>query len=405
MAGAAAARADRGPLDGCRVLDLSRVLAGPLCGQLLADYGADVIKVEPPQGDETRSWGPPFVAEEQSAYFTGLNRNKQNICLNLKSERGREILVKLISAADVVIENFLPGTMARWQLGYEDVLAPRFPRLIYCRTSGFGSTGPLGRMPGYDAVLQAFAGLMSVTGEPDGEPTRIGVPLVDLHTASQLFSGVLLALLERGVSGLGQLVECTLLDSAINLLHPHSATWLATGDVPVRSGSAHAVIAPYEAFDADNGLLFLAAGNDRQFATLVSALGRPELAEDSRFVDNTSRLRNRKELRAELEVLLQSADREQLTVDLLRRGIPAAPVHDVAQAMTNGQVSHRGLVIEVPGYRGVAAPIQLSRTPAQFQSAPRRKGADTVAILRGLGYDADAIDDLLHGGAAIASDG
>ncbi|MFE0028731.1 CaiB/BaiF CoA transferase family protein [Amycolatopsis sp. NPDC059021] len=384
-------------LDGLKVLDLSRVLAGPYCTQMLSDHGAEVIKVEPPGGDETRGWGPPFVREGTSAYFTNLNRNKKNIVLDLSSDAGREILARLLSDVDVVVENFKAGTLAKW--GYpDDVIRERWPRLIHCRITGFGTEGPMGGMPGYDAVLQAYGGLMYVSGEADGPPVRVGVPLVDSVTGLFAFSGILLALRERETSGLGQLVDCALLDTAISLLHPHSASWLADGVVPPRAGSAHPSIAPYQNFETQDGLLFIGAGNDRQFATLADVLGDPGLAEDPRFATNADRVHNAVELRRILGARIACWTGEELGTRLLARGVPASPVHTVAEAMDSPQARHREMVVDLDGYRGVGIPVKLGRTPGKPVSPPRTAGEDTRAVLTSAGYSEAEIDTAISQG-------
>lgn len=380
-----------GALDGLKVLDLSRVLAGPYCAQMLADHGADVIKVEPPAGDETRGWGPPFVAPDTSANYHNLNRAKKNIVVDLSAPEGRDILDALLRDTDVLVENFKVGTLAKW--GYADEeLRRRHPALIHCRITGFGTEGPLGGQPGYDAVLQAYGGLMSVNGEQDGPPLRVGVPVVDQVTGVLAFSGILLALHERHRSGLGQLVDCTLLDTAVSLLHPHSASWLADGTVPRRTGSAHPTIAPYDSFAAADGPVFVAVGNDRQFGALADVLGLPGLVDDPRFRTNADRVRHQRELRAELEEAIAARPRAELTALLTARGIPAAPVHDVAEALTSPQVRHRGLVVEDGDYRGLASPVSLSRTPARIRTEVRAAGADTREVLAACGLDDEAID-------------
>ncbi|MEU1133509.1 CoA transferase [Streptomyces sp. NPDC005900] len=379
-----------GALAGLKVLDLSRVLAGPYCAQMLADHGADVTKVEPPAGDETRGWGPPFVAPGTSAYYQNLNRAKKNIVVDLSLPAGREILDTLLRDTDVLVENFKAGTLAKW--GYPDEeLRRRFPALVHCRVTGFGADGPLGGQPGYDAVLQAYGGLMSVNGEPDGPPLRVGVPVVDQVTGILAFSGILLALHERHRSGLGQLVDCTLLDTAVSLLHPHSASWLAGGAVPRRTGSAHPTIAPYDSFTAADGPVFIAVGNDRQFAALTDVLGVPGLADDPRFRTNPDRVRHQGELRAALEEPVAAHPRAELAALLTARGVPASPVHDVAQALTAPQVRHRGLVVEDGDHRGIASPVSLSRTPARVRPEVRGAGADTREVLGAAGYDDQAI--------------
>ena len=369
-----------GSLAGLRVIDLSRVLAGPYCGQLLADHGADVIKVEPPHGDESRAWGPPFVGPGTSAYYAALNRNKRNVVLDLKGEQGARDLDRLLADADVLIENFKTGTLARF--GFADpVIAERYPRLVHCRITGYGASGPMASSPGYDAILQAYAGLMSVNGEADGPPLRVGVPVVDAVTGVYAFSGVLLALLERARSGRGQVVDCSLLDTGLSLLHPHSSTWLADGAVPQRAGSAHPTIAPYDVYAASDGPVFIGIGNDRQFRALADALGRPELADDPRFADNAVRLAHRGELDALIGAIVGELDRATLVRRLADRGIAASPIHDVAEALTSPQAGHNEMLVELGDYRGVGIPIKLGRTPGSVRTAPRPAGADTDEVL------------------------
>jgi crotonobetainyl-CoA:carnitine CoA-transferase CaiB-like acyl-CoA transferase len=368
-----------GALAGLKVVDLSRVLAGPLCGQMLGDHGAQVIKVEPPNGDDTRSWGTP-LPNGSSSYFESINRNKQNICLDLRVDDDRATLWRLLADADVVIENFKIGTMAGWGMDYEKDLAPRFPGLIYCRISGYGDDGPLGGLPGYDAALQAYSGLMSVNGEPDRDPMRIGVPLVDTVTGLNAVAGILMAVVERSRSGLGQLVECTLFDTALSLLTPHSGSWITSGKVPPRTGAAHPMIAPYETFHTSNGPFFVAAANDRQFVALADVLGAPELARDARFITNADRLANLPALRGLLAALFAPWDPDELSAGLLARGVTASPVNDVSQALGSAHAAHRGMLVEVDDYRTVAPPIKLTRTPGGVTSRPSAKNGDADAI-------------------------
>jgi crotonobetainyl-CoA:carnitine CoA-transferase CaiB-like acyl-CoA transferase len=383
-----------GVLAGLRVLDLSRVLAGPLCTQLLADHGADVIKVEAPAGDETRRWGPPFVSASMSSYYSGLNRNKSNISLDLTSAAGQRVLRDLIDNSDVLVENFKPGTLAQW--GFDDeLIASRYPRLIHCRISGFGNDGPMGGMPGYDAVAQAYAGLMSINGSPDGPPMRVGVPIVDMVTATYAFSGILLALLDQRRTGLGQLIDCALLDTAVSLLHPHSSAFLADGRVPVRTGSAHPSVAPYDTFDASDGLIFIGAATDKNFRDLTAALGVPELAHREEFATNADRATNYRVLRPLLAAPISRLEREALARELLGLGVPATAVHNVAEALVDPQVRHREMVVAVDGYQGIGIPIKLGRTPGSVRSGPRERGGDTRAVLAGLGYPQAHIDQLI----------
>ncbi|MCQ8831288.1 CaiB/BaiF CoA transferase family protein [Streptomyces malaysiensis] len=388
-----------GALRGTRVLDLSRVLAGPFAAQMLADHGAAVIKIESPTGDQTRTWGPPFLPDGGSAYFEGINRNKSNVCLDLKNEEARAVLLKLISESDVVIENFRFGTMDTWGLGYESVLAELFPRLVYCRISGFGSTGPMAELPGYDAVLQAFGGLMSINGEPQRDALRVGVPIVDIVAANQAFSGILLALHEVSASGRGQLVDVSLLDAVISLLHPHSATWLASGAIPARTGAAHPVIAPYQLFATSNGPLFIAATNNRQFAQVAQVLGHPELSTDPRFAENSDRVENLKALQDEMGRVLAQWDRDELAHALLAAGIPASPLNDVGRALQSEQVLARKMVVRSGGYTGIGVPIKLGVSGSLAPRPPAGIGAHTEEVLGSAGYTEDQIFRLREGGA------
>ena len=370
------------------MIDLSRVLAGPLCGQMLADHGADVIKVEPPAGDDTRWWGPPFVKPGHSAYFDGLNRNKRNISVDLRTDEGQLLLRRLLADADVILENFKAGTLDRWGLS-DEVLAEEFPRLIHCRITGYGTDGPLGGAPGYDAVLQALSGLMSINGEADGPEMRIGIPLVDIITSLNAMSGILMAVHARSKSGRGQLVDLALLDNAVSVLHPHVGKWFATGETPPRTGVAHPTICPYETFECADGPFFIGVGNDSQFRSLTHALGAGHLAEDPRFVTNSDRLAHAAELREILGELVGDVERQQLS-DLCRAaGVPAGAVNTVGEAMSLPQVIHREMVVERDGYRSVGIPVKLSRTPGAIRFGPRDRGADTDAVLAELGITED----------------
>lgn len=380
-----------GALAGLRILDLSRVLAGPLSTQMLADHGASVIKVEAPDGDETRAWGPPFVRPGTSAYFEGLNRSKDNICLDLRSDEGREILWNLLEGADVVVENFKSGTMAKWGFDYETELLPKFPRLIYCAVTGFGSGGPLGGDPGYDAVLQSYGGLMSVNGYSDGLPLRVGVPVVDITAANLAFGGVLLALLERGVSGQGQYVDITLLDSVASLLHPHSANWIHSGKVPQRTGDAHPSVVPYQIFSAADGNLFISAANDRQFVKLMSVLESPEIATDERYATNSARSENRTSLISLLTDLVSNWNSAELAEKLTEVGVASSPVHSVEQALKSGQAQARNLLIEQEDYKGVGVPIKLQRTPGPTPRRVQDRGESTEQVLVAMGYEESTI--------------
>lgn len=357
-----------GSLTGIKVIDLSRVLAGPLCAQTLADHGAEVLKVEAPVGDETRRWGPPFV-EGMSAYYMGLNRNKTGIILDFSDEKARETLAGLLEDADVLVENFKKGTLERWGFT-RALLEEKYPRLIHCRITGFGDEGPMGGMPGYDAVLQAMSGLMSVNGEKGGAPLRVGVPIVDMVTGLNSTIGILLALQERTRSNKGQLVEVSLFDTGLSLLHPHSHNFLASGVLPERLGSAHPNIAPYDTFETATGSIFLAVGSNAQFEKLCASLGQPELAKDPRFATNPDRNKHREELTVELNKLFAPLDVTTLAEELMQKGVPCGPVLDVGQALSQPQAQYHERVWEDGSYRGTAPPVRLGRTPASYRIPP-----------------------------------
>lgn len=387
----------QGALSGLKIIDLSRVLGGPYCSQALADHGAEVIKLEPLSGDETRGWGPPFEGDDAS-YFRGINRNKQGIAVDLSRPEGLELLMQLLEGADVLIENFKPGTLQRWGIGYEEVLSQRFPALIHCGISGFGADGPLGCLPGYDAVIQAMAGLMSVNGEGEGGPLRIGLPIVDMVTGLNALAGILLALNERQRSGLGQSLDISLYDCGVSLLHPHLANYFASGKTPKRTGNAHPNIAPYDSYCTAGEPIFLAVGNDRQFARLCQELGADELLQDPRFANNGQRSVNRHALKQALEQHLAAHDGAELAPRLIGLGVPCGSIATVDQVVAHPHTRHRGLLVELDDYRGIGSPVKLSRTPASYRTAPPRLGQDTRAVLQGLGLDEPTIAKLLASG-------
>jgi formyl-CoA transferase len=386
-----------GALAGIKVVDLSRVLGGPFCTQILGDHGADVIKVEPPQGDETRTWGPPFRGDTAS-YFIGVNRNKRAIALDLLNPKGREILFRLLEKADVLVENFKPGTLERWGMGYHPVLVQRFPRLVHCSISGFGSDGPLGGRPGYDAVVQAMSGLMSINGPPDGPPLRVGTPVVDLGTGLNAVIAILLALQERQRSGKGQFVEATLFDSGLAFLHPYAANWFLSQTPPTRTGNAHPNVSPYDLFPTKTKSIFLAIGNDRQFARFCAHLGRPELPQDPRFRSNADRVLNRAALREELEGALSMLDGQTLSLALLDKGIPCGPVLDVPEAINHPHARHREMVMEGGEYRAIGDPVKLSRTPARLRMTPPSFGSGNREVLAEAGYSPAQIESFIQEG-------
>jgi crotonobetainyl-CoA:carnitine CoA-transferase CaiB-like acyl-CoA transferase len=388
-----------GALSGVKVVDLSRVLAGPLCTQMLADHGADVVKVEPPTGDETRTLGPPFDASGNAAYYCALNRGKRGTSLDLSQPAAREVLLRMLEDADVLVENFLPGTMEKWELGY-DTLSRRFPRLVYCTISGFGADGPLGGLPGYDAVLQALCGVMSVNGEPSAGPTRVGIPVVDHLTGYVALSGILLALNQRHATGRGQRVEATLYDTALSLLVPHAANWMASGKAPSLLGSAHPNIAPYDKFRARDGDVFIGILNDAQFRRFCRHLGREPLCADPRFASNAQRLANRDALRAEIEDALAEQPGGSLCEGLMRVGVPAARVQDVPEALTHPHTMHRGLVLREGTYAGLRSPMRLQDSGCTVARTPPAFAQDTEQVLEGLGYSREDRARLRQAGAA-----
>lgn len=382
-----------GALTNIRVVDLSRVLAGPLCAQMLSDHGADVIKVEPPNGDDTRTWGPPFVKDGHAAYFDGLNRNKRNVSVDLRSDDGQQILRDLLRDADVLVENFKAGTLEKWGLS-DEVLRAEFPQLIHCRITGYGVDGPLGGAPGYDAVLQALSGLMSINGEANGPEMRIGIPLVDIITSLNAVNGILMAVLARQKTGTGQLIDLALLDNAVSILHPHVGKWFASHEIPERTGVAHPTICPYETFYCADGPFFIGAGNDRQFVSLMHALGRPDVADDSRFASNSLRLHNSVALREILNGLVSKLNRDDLSDALRAAGVPAGAVNNVKEALEMPQVLHREMVVEVDGYQSVGIPVKLSETPGAVRFGPRARGADNQSVLDEIGYSSQQTSDL-----------
>src|SRR5690348_14845736 len=391
----------KGALEGLKVVDLSRVLGGPYCGQMLADHGAEVIKIEPPQGDETRTWGPPFDKEGISAYFAGINRNKRTMALDLSKPEGRDVLLRLLEDTDVLIDNFKTGTMEKWGIGYADTLSKKFPRLIHARVSGFGADGPLGGLPGYDAIVQASSGLVSVNGSPESDPVRIGVPVVDLATGMNACIGILMALYERNNSGKGQFIDATLYDSAIALHQPHAPNYFMAGLKPKLVGNSHGSLAPYANFPTKKGNIIIGAGNDGQFRKLCQMLGKPEMADDPRFKTNKDRVAHRPELEAELRALLKDRDADAFSQELMKGGVPSGAVLDVPEVMEHPHTRHRDMVWHKDGYRNVGNPIKLSRTPPAVRSKPKKFGLDTRVVLAERGYSEAEIDKLVASGIAL----
>ena len=378
------------PLNGIRVLDLSRVLAGPYCTMVLGDLGADVIKVESAEGDETRGWGPPFVGEDraESAYYLCVNRNKRSIVVNFKTDEGQTILYELIKQSDVLVENFRVGTLSRFSLDYE-VVSRINPRLIYCSITGFGQTGSLRDKPGYDFMIQGMGGLMSITGEPDGEPMKVGVAVTDLFAGQNAVIAILAALQARTQTGKGQHLDISLFDSQIGMLANVASNYLVSGSLPKRYGNAHANIVPYQSFQASDDWFVIAVGNDKQFARLCEMIGKSELAQDSRFVTNSGRVEHREELIALLKpVFLEKKAREWLAV-LEGAGIPCGPINTLDQVFAEPQVGAREMLIhmehpEIGALRLVGSPLKFSETPVEYRLPPPRLGEHTEEILKEL---------------------
>lgn len=387
------------PLDGVTILDLTRVLSGPYCTMLLADQGARVVKIEQPgTGDETRGWGPPFL-DGESAYFLSINRNKESVTLDFKQPRGRALLDRLIERSDVLVENFRPGTLERLGLGYQ-ALAARHPRLVYCSISGFGHTGPRSAEAGYDAVIQAEGGLMSITGAADGPPYRLGVAIADIASGMFAAHGITLALLARARSGHGQKVDLAMLDSVAALLTYQAAIYFATGSAPARMGNRHPTIVPYETFAASDGDFVLAVGNDEQWRRFCAAAGLDALAADGRFATNRGRVTHYAELKPSLADRLRADTRERWIARLKAAGVPCGSVRDLHEVFNDPQLAARGMVArvdhpEIGALRLLGIPIKLSGATPAPPAPPPLLGQHTARVLQqDLGLDRDEIDTL-----------
>ena len=411
-------------LEGVRVLDLSRVLAGPWCTQTLADLGADVVKVERPArdgvagGDDTRGWGPPFLRDgagvetAEAAYYVGTNRNKRSVTIDVASDEGAELVRTLADKADVVVENFKVGDLARRGLDAATLLA-RNLRLVYCSITGFGQTGPYRERAGYDYAVQGMGGLMSVTGPSRAEiaddasgggPQKVGVAVADLFTGMYAVTAILAALRHRDRTGQGQAIDMALLDSQVAMLANLGAGYLASGVAPQRAGNAHQSIVPYQVFEVADGHLILAVGNDAQFARFCAVAGCSELAGDPRFARNAGRVRHRATLVPLLAALLKLRPRAAWLADLEAAKVPCGPINDLAEVFADAQVRDRAMTVEMPHplagtVRMVASPMKLAHTPVRYRRAPPLLGADTDAVLAELGLDAAAIAGLRDRGA------
>jgi crotonobetainyl-CoA:carnitine CoA-transferase CaiB-like acyl-CoA transferase len=386
-----------GPLSGIRVLELARILAGPWAGQILADLGADVIKVERKgAGDDTRGWGPPFIEAAEggnlgAAYFHATNRGKRSIELDFETEEGRAIVRKLAARSDILIENFKVGGLAKFGLDYASLSAIN-PRLIYCSVTGFGQNGPYAPRAGYDLMAQGMGGIMGITGFADGEPTRIGIPVVDIFTGVYSAVGVLAALAQREKSGRGCLVDTSLLDSQVGVLANQALNYLASGEPPQRIGNAHPNVVPYQVFATADGHVIIAVGNDRQFAKLCAVIGDPSLAENPACKTNSDRLNNRPALIARLSELIGRFSRDDLLARLEEVQVPSGPINMLDQVFNDPQVKHRGMQLDLPSAAAKGGSIPGVRTPIILDDAPMaspkpapRLGEHTAEVLREIG--------------------
>jgi len=389
-----------GPLRGLRVLDLSRVLAGPFCTMILGDLGAEVIKVEAPrQGDDTRQWGPPFIGGE-SAYFLSVNRNKRSIALNLKNSKARQIVLELAKLSDIVIENFRPGVAEELGVGYETLKSVN-PRLVYCSISGFGKDGPYRDRPGYDIVMQAMGGFMGITGTSEGEPVRIGVAIIDLCAGLYATIAILAALRHRDRTGEGQFIDLALFDSSVSLMTYMAGYYFASGVIPPRMGSAHPTIVPYQAFKAKDGnYIIVAIGNDRLWGLFCDAMGLKDLKDDPRFARNADRVKNRRELLERLDAAFLSRGRDEWVALLESAGVPCGPVYSMGDIFSDPQTLHRHMLVEMNHptlgkIKIIGSPMKFSSSSVRLDAPPPLLGQDAEWVLRKLlNYSDEAVQEL-----------
>lgn len=384
-----------GALEGVRIIDLSRVLAGPFCTMILGDLGAEIIKIEHHEnGDETRGWGPPFVNGE-SAYYLCANRNKESITLNLKSEQGKEIFRKLISSGDVVVQNFKTGTLEKMGLGYEQ-LKEINSSLILASITGFGLTGPYKNLPGYDYIVQAMSGLMSITGEAEGPPVKVGVAIADVLTGLYTCIGILGALYHRNKTGEGQEIDISLLDCEISSLVNVASNYLCSNITPVRMGNQHPNIVPYQVFSASDGEFVVTVGNDEQFRRFTRVIGRPDLAEREEFRHNKARLQNKDELIVICADLLKTKTKYEWKEQFDAVGVPCGPINTIAEMFADPQVQARDMVVEmnhplIENLKLTGSPLKLSKTPVTMRKHPPLHGEHTNSVLKQMGYSEEEI--------------
>ncbi len=389
-----------GPLSGLRVLDLSRILAGPTCTQLFADMGADVIKVEKPgTGDDTRTWGPPFVKSAdggdlaESAYYLSANRNKRSLALDIASKGDVEILLKILEKCDVLIENFKVDGLTKYGLSYA-ILKERFPELVYCSITGFGQTGPNSHKPGYDLMAQGYGGIMSITGEPDGQPMKVAVGITDVMTGMYASTAILAALRHRDQTGEGQHIDIALVDVQMSWLINAGTNYLLSGKVPKRLGNQHPNISPYQVFETRDGHMILAVGNDKQFQAFCTVIEKPELSEDSRFATNAQRLVNRVELIEILTPVVKNRNSTELLQALEDVLVPCGPINDLDQVFNSDQAQARNMRISMP-FEGsadgkvelIGNPVKFSKTPVSYRQAPPQCGEHNDEIMAEFGVD------------------
>lgn len=387
-------------LKGLRVLDLSRVLAGPFCTQMLGDLGAEILKVEKPgAGDDTRKWGPPFLDDTaESAYYLSCNRNKKSVAIDIKSEDGQALIHDLLAQSDILIHNFKVGGLEQYGLGY-DQLKEKHPALIYCAISGFGQTGPIAQEPGYDFLAQGMAGLMACTGAPDGEPMKAGVALSDIMTGLNAAVGILAALHHREKTGEGQMIDLALTDCTLAGLTNIAQFYLTSGTLSPRLGNAHSTIVPYQAFEASDGYIIISVGNDTQFARFASFIGHPEWAEDERFATNSARVKHRDTLVPMIKDTLAQHTMDHWIKGFHSVNVPCGPVNTMDKVFDDPQIQSRDMKIEMDHANGpislVGSPMKLSATPVSYDHAPPVCGQHTDAVLKNvLGMDEHAIEDL-----------